>query len=589
MAFRGPAGGGWRKAGQSFLCATTLALVCSSANAYRFQFDDPDIVAFIDTTFSASVAMRTETGIQPGIKPTGEYSNFESAGDVYSSPVSALIDAGWSKGNYGVFTRLSYLYDYTIMKKDCSNCNRPTSYIPNAFGLPTPDGIDDAAQALAGNKFTLYDLFIYGGWDIGERPLNVRVGKQVVNWGESNISGGGISQMQNPTDLAKATTPGTEVRETLMPQESVFFNFGITDNVGIEAYYTWNWRNSVFIPVGTLFSPFDFLGTGYNSDLFIPGIEFAGDDQPESGGQYGVAMRFILDNWNAAELGVYYVRSHAFNPYLRLDPDYVPRPDPALGGMTLAGYQWKYAEGQDTFGISLSGETLFDASFGLELNYKKDFYDTRQCQNAFGISGVSLGPVTVGQALGLGVTGAGGVGTEGLVPGCDVGNSDVYTFLGNFARSGGTPLLGADKLSLVFDWSAVWITDLDKGDATDRLQSKKNRPTNRVDVGNFYGVDMLDRPLTEFSWGYRAVAALEYNDVFANINVLPTVIFAHDVEGYTPFTAGALVENTRAVIGKIGFTYLTRTAVDLQYVTWLGSASTSDRRDNVSVVFKYSF
>ncbi|HCO59630.1 MAG TPA: hypothetical protein DIT58_05500, partial [Porticoccaceae bacterium] len=51
---------------------------------------------------------------------------------------------------------------------------------------------------------------------------SLRVGKQVVNWGESNIMGGGLSTVINPSDLAKTTTPGTEVKERLLPQEMVY-------------------------------------------------------------------------------------------------------------------------------------------------------------------------------------------------------------------------------------------------------------------------------------------------------------------------------------------------------------------------------
>lgn len=559
----------WKKVAARSVFAVVVALVCGSANAYRFQFDDPELVAFIDTTFKASAAMRTEGPKQPGTQPTGKWTVFGDPGDFYSTPVSALVDMGLSKGSYGIFSRLSYIYDYTIMDKDCTNCRRPEL----GLGLGgMPDGIADDAQNTAGNKFRLLDLFVYGGWDIGGRPLNVRVGKQVVSWGESSIQGGGISQMQNPTDLAKTTTPGTEVKETLMPQESFYFNFGLTDNVEVEAYYTWNWRESIFMPVGTFYSPFDFIGAGYNPDLFVPGIEYVGSNEPD-GGQWGVAMHFILDSFNAAELGIYYVRSHAHSAHLGLDPDYVAGPDPARPGQnTLAGYQWVYPEDQDTYAITLAGESWFDTAFALELNLKKNFYDTRQCQNTSSIGFFVGSPGAIN-----------GPGTTGDIPGCETGASDVYTLLGNVSKSGGTTFLNADKMSLLFDYSLVWQRDLEHGDPTDRIN------TGRVDRGRFPGVDMLDRPLTDFAWGYTAVLGLEYNDVFANINVLPTLIFAHGVEGYTAFTGGALVENARTIVSKIGFTYLTRTQLDLQYVHFLGSASTSDDTDNVSVVFKYSF
>jgi len=585
--------------GSSLLRAGGCALVLASSQAHSFEFKVGELDAFVDTVFSASTAMRTESAKHHGTAdPSGNWSVFNDAGDIYSSPLSLLTDAGIGNGDFGLFTRFSYRYDYTIRSKDCTNCERSNlwPWAPAAFnqGLPEQqlvDGISDDAQNLAGKKFTLYDLFVYGNFRVLDRPVNVRVGKQVVSWGESNIMGGGISQMQNPTDLSKATTPGTEVKETLMPQETAYFNLGISENVSLEAYYTWNWRNSIFVPVGTLFSPFDFLGEGYNPDLFVRGIEFAGRDEP-SGGQWGINMHFILESLNFADLGFYYVRSHAYTGYIGLDEDYVTRPDPARPGSdTLAGYEWKYGEDQNTYGISLNGETLFGASFAMELNLKQNFYDTRECRNLFGISAVGvpdLGGIQVGQAFGPSLDFDPSTVYANTIEGCDINASDVYTYLLNFTRSGGTDLLGADTLNLVFDASAVWITELEHGDKTDRLDIRPDQFGTTVDPGIFEGVDGLDRPITDFSWGYAAVAGLVYNNVFANVNVAPTLIFVHHVEGYTPVNAGSLVENQRTVIAKLGFTYL-RSSLDLQYVTWLGTAGTNDDRDNVSIVFKTSF
>ena len=603
---------------------TVAALLLAGTQAEAFRFQAGEWEGYVDTVFSASAAMRVENAAHYGTAdPTGNHNLFRDAGDVYSTPISLLTDFGMNKDGFGFLTRFSYTYDHTIMNKDCSNCGRPnvwpypagsvTGGGPESVfhgyldGSPVPetvDGIANSAQKLAGNKFTLYDAFIYGNWDVfGGHPLNVRIGKQVINWGESNIQGGGISQMMNPKDLSKATTPGTDVKETLIPQESVYLNFGFTDDVSLEAYYTWNWRKSTFIGVGTYFSPFDFLGTGYNPDLFVRGIEKSGEKEP-SGGMYGLNMHFIIPSWDYADLGFYYVRSHAFNPYIGLDPDYVPRADPENPGFnTLAGYQWIYEEDQDTFAISLNGEGPLDSSFALELNWKPDFYDTREARNLFGISGITvpytgLGGAQVGEAFGFTspVTGQrfGSIVDEyGTIPGSESGASDVWTLLYNFTRSVGTDFLGADKVSTVFDASLVWTPDLEHGDAMDRINDSAESPTKQspsvVDPGSFEGVDNLDRPITDFAWGYTAVMALEYNDVFANVNVSPTLVFVHNVEGYTPFNAGAMVENQRTVVAKVGFSYLSSTTVDLQYVTWLGTAGTNQGRDNVSVVFKRSF
>ena len=604
--------------------ASLLSLSAGQAQAFQFKLGDWDGV--MDTTFSASAAMRVEGTRKYGTAdPTGARNLFKDAGDVYATPVSLLTDFGLSKGDFGFFTRFAYVYDHTIMGKDCTNCERPNvwphpaggSGAPNdsVFHLGSPDaelidGIDDGAQNIAGNRFNILDLFVYGAWDIADHPLNVRVGKQVISWGESNIQSGGISQMMNPRDLSKATTPGTDVKETLIPQESVYFNFGFTDNVSLEAYYTWNWRESTFVGVGTYFSGFDFIGPGYNPDLFIRGVEkWGNNEEPDDGGQFGINMHFIIPQWNYADLGIYYVRSHAFIPHTKLVEDYTPRPDPANpGSMTLAGYEWVYPQDQDTYAISLNGEAPFGLSFATELNWKPNSFDVRECRDLFGLSEVRPpvfgGAVTVGNAFGFPVDGRPTFGPGAGDPisecngpgsrGSDLGASDVWVFLGNLTKSGGTDLMGASKLSLVMDVSASWVPDLESRDIWDRANFGVTSPTgqsNQVeDPGRHPGVGPLDQPISDFAWGYTAVAALEYPNAFWNLTVKPTFIFVHNVEGYSaPNTAGGMKENQRTMIYKFTFDYQGQQSLDLQYVNWLGTAGGSYDKDFVSVVYKYSF
>ncbi|MEH6543151.1 MAG: DUF1302 family protein [Porticoccaceae bacterium] len=503
---------------------STLLLPVPQAHALQIRFDDRDIHFFIDSTFSASAAMRLQSA-QNG-SASGNRTVFPDGGDIYSTPLSLVTDISGSKGDMGFFARASYVYDDTIVNRDCSNCSRPT---PRMLA----NGIDDDAQHLAGNKFRLLDLFVFNTWHFGDHPLSIRAGKQVISWGESNIIGGGISQMQNPVDLAKATTPGTEIKETLMPQESIYAQFGLTSSVSVEAYYIWNWRASIFLPTGTFFSPFDELGAGYNPDIAL-GIPYKGRDQSSEpdGGQWGLTLSAYMDSWNGTDLSFYWVRSHAFIPYLSIDSTYIV-PDPVLGGTTLGGYEKIYTEDQDTFGISVGG--LFPGKLGIsfqaELNYKPDFYDTRLCSS------------------------------------CAVENSDVTTFLGSLAHSGSYNLLGSDKLNLTLDMQLQHINNLDKG----------------------RGVEALGGKITDFSWGYVAVLTMDYNDVFANVKVSPSLVWVHNVKGREPTAAGGLSEDKRVISASVNFSYLSRTSMKLTYSTWLGDNGAYYDRDNVSISFKYNF
>ena len=164
----------------------------------------------------------------------------------------------------------------------------------------------------------------------------------------------------------------------------------------------------------------------------------------------------------------------------------------------------------------------------------------------------------------------------------------------NFTKSGGTDLFGADKLNLVFDASFSWVPELESRDIWDRRNFTPTSPTlqsNEVeDRGHFAGAGPLDQPITDFAWGYTAVAGLEYPNLFWNLTMSPTLIFVHNVEGYSaPITAGGMVENQRSMVYKLTFDYQSKHSLDMQYVNWLGSAGGSYDRDFVSLVYKYNF
>jgi hypothetical protein len=579
------------------LGASALALLAGPAAAFKIDFQDPEIKAYLDSTVTVSSAMRVRSAKHPTFSASGNWNVFNDAGDIYSTPLTYLGELSIAKGDYGLFTRFKYMYDYTLNSKDCDNCFGRT---PGGTFDGVPKGSQDAA-----NKATLLDAFVYGSWTVADRALALRAGKQVISWGESNIMGGGIATMQSPEELNGRVTPGAEVKERLLPQEMLWGSYDLTDNWMVEAYYVWNWRPSIFISTGTLFSPFDFLGPGFNADLSIAGVEYRGHDYPDRGGQWGLATRVVLESLNSAELGFYWVRSHAFLPTLQANYDASgPVAFPVIGGVT---YQTVFAEDQDTYAVSLTGELgTTGLSYGTEFNLREDFYDTRQCQNSFGLAGVG-GALAV---LGGGGTPAAALARAGLtpqVPGCEQGNSNQYMWLGNIVSSTGGGPFGADRQTYIFDVAASWIDNMKDGDPTDRnnvtpltlaaaLAADPARAGNTtaqagtlVDPGRFKGVDQLDRPLTPFAWGYTAVASFEYNNLFWNLNVKPRFVFAHGVEGYTPFGSGALVENQRTAVTGVTFEYLSSTSLDLAYTTWLGTAGVWDDRDNIALTFKYSF
>ena len=567
------------------VCA--LALVASGANAFELEFDDMNTSGFFDTTVTASAAMTLKTAPDSARTPSGRNMVFDGSGEIYAAPLSFITDFGMRQGDWGFFTRFGYLYDFEIMDGDnkCTNCGG--NFADDRTPGGSLNGIPDGARNEY-NAFTLYDAFIYGDIEVAGHPTSLRIGRQVVNWGESNIIGGGISSMINPSDVSRLTTPGTEVKETLLPQEMVYFNIGLTDNTSLEAYYVWQWRRSQFIPVGTFFSPFDFLGQGFNPDLNVPGVEKRNSDKPKNGGQWGIAVHHILSDFNDADLGFYWIRSHAQQPYLQANFD--PAGPAVIPGL-FTSYHEVFAEDNDTYAISLNGEVFQTGiSYQTEFSMREDFWDTRECANNFGLTGI-LAAIGAVPAPPFDVSQTPLYPGTGGVDGCESQNNDTYTWLGNltYAPAGGP--FGADSQAYLLDWQFQWTENQSRGDLTDKMQvseSSGGAPTAKGGE-NSPGVDQLDRLVTDFAWGYAMVAAYTYNDVFWNLNVKPTFVWIHNVEGYEPFNSGALVENQRTFRASVALDYQGVASLDLAVTHWPGKIGTWTDRDNVSLTFKYSF
>jgi hypothetical protein len=121
----------------------------------------------------------------------------------------------------------------------------------------------------------LQDAWVAKGFILNGERASVKVGNQVMNWGESLFFGGGINGV-NPIDYQRAATPGTLVKETLLAQPAVSFNSALGNGFSGEAYYQFGYTNSYFPPVGSYWSTGYSLGAGaynYQSDniTYVPG------------------------------------------------------------------------------------------------------------------------------------------------------------------------------------------------------------------------------------------------------------------------------------------------------------------------------
>ena len=92
--------------------------------------------------------------------------------------------------------------------------------------------------------------------------------------------------------------------------------------------------------------------------------------------------------------------------------------------------------------------------------------------------------------------------------------------------------------------------------------------------------------ITSSSWGYRLRASAEYSNVFAGINLTPSIAWSHDVDGYGPnFSEGA-----KAVSLGLNADYQNTYTASLSYTDFFGGDyNTNVDRDFVALSFGVNF
>lgn len=338
------------KAGFAFAGVLPL-LVAAQAHAVEFSFADNEVTGSLDTTISYGQLWRVQgqDKTNDDINTNDGNRNFDTG--LVSEVFKITTDLEASYRNYGVFIRGSAFYDTQIMDKrnDYYDANSPAQPSQSA---PRDNSFTRETRHKAGRDAQILDAYVYGNWDVGNMPVSGRLGKQVFNWGEGLFYRNGVNTT-NPVDAAKFRLPGSEVKEVLVPVEALSFNVGLTDNLSMEAFYQWNWKETAIDPVGTYFSETDLFADGGNTaystqPALIPlgglysGLSARGtgglqggrtvdgngnikvasvgpDINAKNDGQFGVAFRYIAEELNSTEFGFYFVNYHAKEPTIYAD------------------------------------------------------------------------------------------------------------------------------------------------------------------------------------------------------------------------------------------------------------------------------
>lgn len=359
--------------------------------------------------------------------------NFKK-GSLIHNRISGLLETQLHWRDYGAVLSGSAFYDDVYFR----NNDNDSPGTVNRFG---PDGqwpapkyrqFSGPAREYDGARARVLEAYIYGSWWLSdESVLNLRVGQQLVAYGES-LFFSGIASAQGPADATKAFVPGAEVKDILLPVNQIAMNLAITNRLSALGYYKLSFRATEIFPVGDYFSPSDVVGPGGNFvygsgnplartsgctgllqnfhlngvpvPVVTPQIESlvcgllgittstvvdapdyiytyrAKDLQPSNFGQYGGGLKYQLTS--DTNLGLYYLRYHNTNPSVKLNMGFasfgtvggVNLTTQALNQPTPVTYNVQYFDGIHLTGLTYS-TVLFGFNVAGEINYR-DGVDT---------------------------------------------------------------------------------------------------------------------------------------------------------------------------------------------------------------------
>lgn len=369
---------------------------------------------------------------QPGAySSNGDAGNLNyDRGDMFSSLAKGLHELSITKDNIGFFGRFMYFYDFALMDGDRAYTN-PVS------GNEVDPCADDDARDLACRDIRLLDAYVYGNFSFndGMNPVSIKVGQQVLSWGESTFIPHGINS--TPIDVGVLRSPGADLKEAYIPVGMATVNIGLTENLSTEFFYQYQWVNS-YLPVpGTYFSTNDFAGEGgYMQNVQLgfagnPDIDLAhvlqnlniignglasgmldptlagqaylayptkvtlrpygseGEIEPDDGGQYGIKFEYFSPDLNDTEFALYYMNYHSRVPVIsgiasdfsQITTDLTKLATmAATGGVTkdnitsLAAFSKaliEYPEDIKLYGFSFN-TTVGETSVAGEISYRQD-------------------------------------------------------------------------------------------------------------------------------------------------------------------------------------------------------------------------
>ncbi|MEH6607869.1 MAG: DUF1302 family protein [Halioglobus sp.] len=625
----------------------TLLLGCSllplTASAFDYRDPNTGIDVLIDVELAYGLRLRTQDIDSDLVSPphggtrteAGRSGNLDDGtlnyekGDLVSNMFRATgeITLGWR--NFGLFARGYAFYDYE-----------------NEHGDREWTELSSAALDQVGSDAKMLDFYLSTRFEVNDVPVQLRLGDQVLNWGESRFFAGSGVDVANPVNVPLFLQPTSTLRDLRKPVGMLWGTAHLTPSIIIEGYYQYDWEESDLPASGTYFSSNDAVPPGGTfiqaegfasqfgtnvSDFFgIPAesLEAVGIDEfdpnfyqianrlptekASDSGQFGITLQSILPNLNNSKVALHYARYHANLPSFGLVgpslPNYVTGySEPGIAKLKAELIREGVGPVRATAAATLTklSAALNDAAYFTQ--YPEDI----------DMLGVSFNTTT----MRTGTAYFGEVAHHFDAP-MSVHSGDVLPeIIPGSTRDNPLPPVDLQKFSieeLATDFANVRIDPIIYLDKTFALlgvtqflgpQLGASQTLFNIELASMYIWDMPDRSemflagpglaVTDFaprsafatshSWGYRIAGAMVYNNVFGGVKLRPSVVWAHDVDGVSPVGAGPFLEGRKALTLGLQAEYLTRLKVNLTYSAFSGAGQWNliNDRDNLSFSIRY--
>ncbi len=228
------------------------AFLAAAGTTQAVEFENDIIEGNFDSTLSYGGSFRVD---DPELSSIGR-ANGGTAYSVNGDDANLNYDSGLfshvSKGTHDLELAFKELQDVSIFIRG--------TYFIDFENNRSDSPLSGSAKREVGRDTELLDAYV--SYDLPfSVPVNIRLGNQVLSWGESTFIQNGINVI-NPIDVKKFRVPGSELREALRPVPLLSASIQLTDNLSLEGFYQFKHEEMEIDPAGSYFSTKDFVGDG---------------------------------------------------------------------------------------------------------------------------------------------------------------------------------------------------------------------------------------------------------------------------------------------------------------------------------------